>query len=50
MSDRPGQSPAENDIYTILLIFATLLVAGGTIYLAVRSQQLFGSWNPFSGA
>lgn len=50
MGDRPGSTPAENDIYTILLIFATLLVAGATVYLAVRSQQLFGSWNPFSGA
>ena len=28
----------------------TVLVAGATVYLAVRSQQLFGSWNPFSGA
>jgi hypothetical protein len=49
MGDRPGER-AENDVYTILLILATVLVAGATIYLAVRSQQLFGTWNPFSGA
>ncbi len=49
MSDRPTGS-APNDVYTILLILATVLMAGATIYLAVRSQQLFGSWNPFSGA
>jgi len=50
MSDRPGNTQTQSDIYTILLIFATLLVAGATVYLAIRSQQLFGSWNPFSGA
>ena len=49
MSDRPTEN-APNDIYTILLIVATALVAGATIYLALRSQQLFVSWNPFAGA
>ena len=49
MSDRPGSQP-ENDIYTVLLMLATVLVAGATIFLAMRSQQLFGTWNPFSGA
>jgi len=49
MGDRPGM-PAENDVYTVLLILATVLVAGATVFLVMRSQQLFGSWNPFSGA
>ncbi len=49
MSDRPT-TPPESDVYTVLLILATVLVAGATIFLAMRSQQLFGSWNPFSGA
>ena len=49
MSDRPGDRP-ENDVYTILIIMASVLVMGATVYLAIRSQQLFGSWNPFSGA
>jgi len=31
-------------------MIASLLVVGATVYLAVRCQQLFGSWNPFSGA
>lgn len=48
MSDRPSGPP--NDIYTILLIVATVLVAGATVYLAMRNQQLFGTWNPFTGA
>lgn len=49
MSDRPAASP-ENDVYTVLLMFATILVAGATIFLAIRSQDLFGTWNPFTGA
>lgn len=48
MSERPAGSQPENDIYTVLVILATVLVASATFYLAVRSQQLFGSWNPFS--
>lgn len=48
MSDTPGDVKAEHNVYTVLLILATVLVAGATIYLAVRSQQLFGDWNPFS--
>lgn len=50
MSERPAESQPENDIYTVLVILATILVAAATVYLAVRSQQLFGTWNPFSGA
>ncbi len=49
MSDRPAGSP-DNNIYTVLLIVASVFVVSATVYLAVRSQQLFGSWNPFSGA
>jgi hypothetical protein len=47
MSDSPADQKPENNVYTILVIVATVLVAGATIYLAIRSQQLFGSWNPF---
>lgn len=50
MSEGPAGAKPENNIYTILLILATVLVAGATIYLAIRSQQLFGDWNPLSGA
>ncbi len=49
MSERPGESP-PNDVYTVLLMLATVLMAGATVFLTIRSQQLFGSWNPFSGA
>lgn len=50
MSERPADGQPENNVYTVLLILATALVAGATVFLALRSQQLFGSWNPFGGA
>ncbi len=50
MSERPISGEPDNNVYTVLLIIATVLVAASTVFLAVRSQQLFGSWNPFSGA
>jgi len=50
MGERPADVKPRSNVYTVLLIVATVLVVGATVYLAVRSQQLFGSWNPFSGA
>ncbi len=50
MSDRPISGQPENNIFTVLLIVAAVYVVSATVYLAVRSQQLFGDWNPFSGA
>ena len=49
MSEGPSGTTAENSVYTVLLILATVLVAGATVFLAIRSQQLFGDWNPFNG-
>lgn len=48
MSERPAGRPQE-DIFSVLLIVAVVFVAGATIFLTVRSQQLFGHWNPFVG-
>ncbi len=48
MSEGPASTP-ESDVYTILLIVATLIIAAGTVYLGVRMNQLFGTWNPFTG-
>jgi len=50
MGNRPIDAKPRNNVYTVLLIIATVLVAGATVYLAMRSQQLFGNWNPFAGA
>lgn len=46
MSDGPGVRP-EPDVYSVLLIVATVMATGATIYLAIQSNSLFGSWNPF---
>ena len=48
MSDRPSLIRPESDLYTVLVIIATAVVLAGTIFLFVRSQQLFGTWNPFT--
>ncbi len=50
MSERPAGGKPENNVYTVLLIVATIMVAATTVYLAIASQRLFGSWNPFSPA
>lgn len=50
MSDRPAAGKPESNVYTVLLLIATILVAGATVFLAVKSQHLFGSWNPFTRA
>ncbi len=50
MSESPAVGQPDHNVYTVLLVLATIIVGGATIYIAVRSQQLFGSWNPFGGA
>ncbi len=47
MGERPAGAQPENNVYTILLMVASLLLVGSTVYLGVRSQQFFGTWNPF---
>jgi hypothetical protein len=49
MSEGPSTRP-DSDVYSVLLIIATLFVAAATVFLFVRSTQLFGSANPFQGA
>lgn len=41
---RPGP-----DLYSVLLIVATVLLATGTVLVAVRTQQLFGTLFPPAG-
>lgn len=50
MSETPAGGKPENNVYTVLAIIATVLVAAATVYLGIRGQELFGSWNPFSFA
>ncbi len=46
MSDRPTATP-DSDVYTVLLIIANIATIAGTVYLCMRSQELFGAWFPF---
>ncbi len=48
MSEGPNAKP-ESDIYTVLLAIATVFVLLGTIFVSIRSHQLFGHWLPIGG-
>jgi len=47
MSDGPNAARPDSNVYTILVILAAAMLLGSTIYLGMRSQVLFGTWNPF---
>jgi|GEM_PF-1283273 len=47
MSEGPSSATPESDVYSVLLIIASIIVIAGTVYLCVRSQALFDTWNPF---
>jgi hypothetical protein len=48
MAQQPRLAP-QNDVYTLMLIVAGVLLLTGIIFMAVRSQQFFGSVFPPSG-
>ncbi len=43
----PAEVQPESDIYTALVIVATVFLATGTAYVSVRALALFGTWVPF---
>jgi len=47
MSDRTRTAKPESNVYTIMVILSVVMLLGSTAYLAMRSQTLFGTWNPF---
>jgi len=49
VSEGPRIQP-QSDIYTVLVVIATIIVTAATVFLCVRSNQLFGFWHPFGGA
>ncbi len=54
VSTPPGLTPVSQvrpgaDLYTVLLIVAAGLLLIGTVFVAVRTQQFFGSLLPPSG-
>jgi hypothetical protein len=38
----------ESDIYSVLLIVASIFLATGTIFVTLRANALFDNWMPFS--
>ncbi|HEY3243591.1 MAG TPA: hypothetical protein VGM03_09590 [Phycisphaerae bacterium] len=43
---RPAATRPESDIYSALIVIATIVVAAATIFMWWRSHELFGSWLP----
>lgn len=41
-----AKESVPNNIYTVLTLVAMLALLAGVIFLVVRSNELFGSWNP----
>lgn len=41
-----NQNSVPNNIYTVLTIVALIALLAGVVYVAMRSQQLFDTWNP----
>ena len=45
----PGASniQPESDIYTVLVIVASVFLLAGTVFVSARAQTLFDNWLPF---
>lgn len=41
-----NENSVPNNIYTVLTLVALLALLVGVAYVAVRSNQLFDTWNP----
>lgn len=35
-----------NNIYTVLVLVALVVLLGGLVFVIMRSNELFGTWNP----
>ncbi|MEO0474993.1 MAG: hypothetical protein AAF085_03335 [Planctomycetota bacterium] len=41
-----NQNTVPNNVYTILTLVALLALLAGVVYVVMRSNELFGTWNP----
>lgn len=41
-----NQNSVPNNIYTVLTVVALLALLAGVVFVAMRSNDLFGTWNP----
>lgn len=49
MADSGGQGPRpDSDVYTVLVMVATVFLVVGTVFVSVRGADIFGNWMPFS--
>ena len=46
-ASRKIKASAPTNVYSALVIIATLLLLAGTVYLAWRANDLFGNWMPW---
>ncbi len=49
MEPRGTPTKPDSDVYTALIVIATLFLMTATIFMWVRSQELYGSWLPLGG-
>ena len=42
----PSPTSPQSDVYTILVIIATLFLAVATVFVSVQAQHLYGQWLP----
>lgn len=47
MADQSDYGPAPSNVFTLLVIIAAIVMIGATVFLAIRSNQLFGTYSPF---
>jgi hypothetical protein len=49
MAEHGASDPRpESDIYSVLIIVASVFLATGTIFVSIRADALFGNWMPFT--
>ncbi|MGB1125460.1 MAG: hypothetical protein ACPG4Q_09655 [Phycisphaeraceae bacterium] len=41
-----NENSVPNNIYTVLTFVALLALVAGVAYVVMRSNELFGTWNP----
>ncbi|MCK4659635.1 MAG: hypothetical protein KAV82_08965 [Phycisphaerae bacterium] len=44
----PEPTSPQSDVYTVLLVVATLFLAAATVFIAIQAQQFFGRWLPLN--
>ncbi len=43
----PSDFRPSSNVYTVLVIVATIFLLAATVFTSVRAQELYGNWMPF---